>query len=140
MLPDHSFKKIIYATVVDNIKNLIDGTIVFLITGILFKSSIMLIILNIVAFESIGSLFIYGGILTRRLLGGGDNIVTTGFMRIMILVGIITPAIVILAVLYSSSSSFVGVVIAYTSFIAYNLIFSALIIFLGRGVFDNIEL
>ncbi|MBU3185172.1 putative ABC exporter domain-containing protein [Clostridium estertheticum] len=140
MLPDHSFKKIIYATVVDNIKNLIDGTIVFLITGILFKSSIMLIILNIVAFESIGSLFIYGGILTRRLLGGGDNIVTTGFMRIMILVGIVTPAIILLTVLYSSSSSFVGVVIAYTSFIAYNLIFSALIIFLGRGVFDNIEL
>ncbi|MBU3099240.1 MULTISPECIES: putative ABC exporter domain-containing protein [Clostridium] len=140
MLPDHSFKKIIYATVVDNIKNLIDGTIVFLITGILFKSSIMLIILNIVAFESIGSLFIYGGILTRRLLGGGENIVTTGFMRIMILVGIVTPAIILLAVLYSSSSSFVGVVIAYASFIAYNLIFSALIIFLGRGVFDNIEL
>ncbi|MBU3199242.1 putative ABC exporter domain-containing protein [Clostridium estertheticum] len=140
MLPDHSFKKIIYVTVVDNIKNLIDGTIVFVITGILFKSSIMLIILNIVAFESIGSLFIYGGILTRRLLGGGENIVTTGFMRIMILVGIITPAIVLFAVLYSSSSSFVGVVIAYISFIAYNLIFSALIIFLGRGVFDNIEL
>lgn len=140
MLPDHSFKKIIYVTIVDNFKNLIDGTIVFVITGVLFKSSIILILLNIVAFVSVGSLFIYGGILTKRLLGGGDNIITTGFMRIMILIGIVTPAIVIFTALYSSSSSFVGVVVAYTSFMAYNLIFSALIIFLGRGVFDNIEL
>ena len=66
MLPDHAFKKVIYATAVDNFKNLIDGTIVFVITGILFKSSLLLIILNIIAFVSIGSLFIYGGILTRR--------------------------------------------------------------------------
>ncbi|MBX4262312.1 putative ABC exporter domain-containing protein [Clostridium estertheticum] len=140
MIPDHSFKKIIYVTAFDNIKNFIDGIIVFVITGILFKSSVMLIILNIVAFGSIGSLFIYGGILTRRLLGGGDNIVTTGFMRIMILVGIVTPAIILFYVLYSFSIGFAAVAMAYASFIAYNLIFSALIIFLGRGVFDNIEL
>ncbi|MBU3215517.1 putative ABC exporter domain-containing protein [Clostridium estertheticum] len=140
MLPDHTFKKVIYVTAVDNFKNIIDGAIVFVITGILFKSSVVFILLNIVAFASIGCLFIYGGILTRRILGGGDNIVSTGFIRILILGIIIAPAIVLLAVLYSFSTSFAGVAIAYASFISYNLIFSGIILFLGKGIFENIEL
>ncbi|MBZ9685393.1 putative ABC exporter domain-containing protein [Clostridium estertheticum] len=136
MLPDHSFKKVIYATTVDNFKNLIDGTIVFVITGILFKSSIPLILLNIIAFVSIGSLFIYGGILTRRILGSGNNIVFTSLIRMAILILILAPGIVLLTALYSS----VGMLLAYIIFIAYNLIFSSLILFLGKGVFENIEL
>ena len=140
MLPDHAFKKVIYSTAVDNFKNIIDGSIVFVITGILFKSSILLILLNIIAFASIGSLFIYGGILTRRLLGGGNSIIFTALMRIMILLLIVAPALVLLGVLYSSSSDSTGVTIAYASFITYNLAFSGLILFLGKGVFENIEL
>ncbi|MBZ9606623.1 putative ABC exporter domain-containing protein [Clostridium estertheticum] len=136
ILPAHAFKKVIYATVVDNLKNLIDGTIVFAITGILFKSSIILILLNIIAFVSIGSLFIYGGILTRRILGSGNNIVFTSLIRIAILLLILSPGIVLLIALYSSK----GMLIAYTTFISYNLIFSNLIVFLGKGVFENIEL
>ncbi|MBU3142976.1 putative ABC exporter domain-containing protein [Clostridium sp. CF012] len=136
MLPDHAFKKVIYATTVDNFKNLIDGTIVFVITGILFKSSILLILLNIIAFVSIGSLFIYGGILTRRILGSGNNIVFTSLIRMAILILILAPGIVLLTALYSS----VGMLLAYMIFIAYNLIFSSLILFLGKGVFENIEL
>lgn len=136
MLPDHSFKKVIYATVVDNLKNLIDGTIVFAITGILFKSSIILIFLNIIAFVSIGTLFIYGGILTRRILGAGNNLVFTSLIRIAILFLILAPGIVLLIVLYSST----GMLISYAIFITYNLIFSSLIVFLGKGVFENIEL
>ncbi|MGH4139015.1 putative ABC exporter domain-containing protein [Clostridium sp.] len=136
MLPDHAFKKVIYATAVDNFKNFIDGTIVFVITGLLFKSSILLIFLNIIAFVSIGSLFIYGGILTRRILGSGKNLVFTAFIRMAILILILAPGIVLLAALYNS----VGMLIAYITFIGYNLIFSSLILFLGKGVFENIEL
>jgi hypothetical protein len=136
MLPDHAFKKVIYATIVDNLKNLIDGTIVFVITGILFKSSILLIILNIIAFVSIGSLFIYGGILTRRILGSGNNIIFKSLIRIAILILIIAPGLVLLTGLYN----FVGMFISYLIFIAYNILFSSLIIFLGKGVFENIEL
>ncbi|MGH4124562.1 MAG: putative ABC exporter domain-containing protein [Clostridium sp.] len=136
MLPAHAFKKVIYATLVDNFKNLIDGTIVFVITGLLFKSSILLIFLNILAFVSIGSLFIYGGILTRRILGSGNNIVFTSLIRMAILILIIAPGIVLLIALYAS----VGMFLSYIAFITYNLIFSSIIIFLGKGVFENIEL
>lgn len=140
MIPDHSFKKVIYSTAVDNIKNLIDGTIVFVITGILFKSSPILILLNIIAFVSIGSLFIYGGILARRVLGSGDNVVFTTLMRMGILILILAPGITLLAVLYTILNSFTGILVAYVVFIAYNLLFSSIILFLGKGVFENIEL
>ena len=136
MLPDHAFKKVIYATTVDNFKNLIDGTIVFVITGILFKSTTLLILLNILAFVSIGSLFIYGGILTRRILGSGNNIIFTALIRMLILILIITPGIVLFTALYNIA----GMFISYLAFIAYNILFSSLIIFLGKGVFENIEL
>ena len=136
MLPDHAFKKVIYATTVDNTKNLIDGTLVFVITGILFKSSVILIFLNIIAFVSIGSLFVYGGILTRRVSGSNDNIIFTALIRMIILLLIIAPGIVLLTVMYS----FFGMLLTYTAFITYNLMFSCLILFLGKGVFENIEL
>lgn len=140
LIPDHAFKKVIYATAVDNFKNVVDGTIVFLITGILFKSNIILILLNIIAFASVGSLFIYGGILTRRILGSGNNIIFTAFIRIVILVLIVAPSIVILGVLYSSVSGFSGMILGYVSSIVYNIAFSALILYLGKGVFENVEL
>ena len=135
MIPDYAFKKVIYSTVVDNIKNIVDGSIVFVITGMFFKSSPILIFINIIAFGSIGSLFIYGGVLTRKLLGGSNNLVFTAMMRMLILVLIIAPGIVLLITLYSSNG-----IIAYAVFIAYNLLFSGLIIFLGKGVFESIEL
>lgn len=140
MLPDHAFKKVIYSTIVDNIKNIVDGTIVFVITGILFESGIVLIFFNIIAFVSIGSLFIYGGILSKRLLGGGNSIIFTALMRMLILVLIIAPGIVLLTVLYTTIGSFMGMIIAYSAFITYNLIFSGLILFMGKGVFEKIEL
>ena len=139
MIPDHSFKKVIYSTAVDNIKNLIDGSIVFIIAGILFKSSLLLIVLNIIAFVAIGSLFIYGGILSRRLLGDGENLILTSLMRVLILILIIAPGIVLLAVLYSLLSPPAGALIAYAVFIAYNLLFSSIILLLGKRVFENIE-
>ncbi|MDP4088653.1 MAG: putative ABC exporter domain-containing protein [Bacillota bacterium] len=140
MLPDHSFKKVIYSTAVDNLKNLIDGGLVFVITGILFKSSLLLILLNIIAFVSIGALFIYGGVLTRRVLGTSNNIVFTSLMRLGVLVIIVLPGIIVFAVLYSLFNSFAGAITAYIVFIVYNLLFSGLIILLGKGVFENIEL
>lgn len=140
MLPDHSFKKVIYSTAVDNMKNLVDGAIAFGIAGLLFKSSLLLILVNIIAFASVGSLFIYGGILTRRILGNGDNLVLTSMMRFGILMLIVLPGIIIFAVLYALFNSFTGILLAYAVLIIYNLLFSSLIVFLGKGVFENIEL
>ena len=100
----------------------------------------LLILLNIIAFVAIGSLFIYGGILTRRILGSGKNVVANVLIRTLILILIVAPGIFFLIILYSSLDGNSGKLIAYTAFILYNLLFSSLIILLGKGVFENIEL
>lgn len=140
MIPDSAFKKVIFATAMDNIKNLVDGSIVFLITGILFKSNPILILLNIIAFVSVGSLFVYGGVLTRRVLGNGKNLVMTMLLRMALLILIILPGIVIFAVINGLNSSFLGQVISYIVFTAYNLLFSSIIVLLSQGIFEKIEI
>lgn len=140
MIPDSSFKKVVYSTALDNIKNLIDGSLVFFIAGIMFKSSIILIILNIIAFAAVGSLFIYGGVLTRRVLGNGENIVITSFMRIGLLILVILPGVIIFAVANAFNNTFFGEIFSYIIFIGYNLLCSIVIILLSQGIFENIEL
>lgn len=140
MIPDSSFKKVIFSTALDNIKNLVDGSIVFFITGILFKNNIVLILLNIIAFVSVGSLFVYGGVLTRRVLGNGKNIVLTMLLRMGLLILIILPGIVLFAVLNVINGSMFSQITSYAAFTAYNLLFSSIIVLLSKGIFENIEI
>jgi hypothetical protein len=140
LIPDTAFRKVIYSTVIDNIKNLVDGSILFVITGIIFKSSLMSIVFNILAYVSIGALFVYGGILARRIVGNTNSIVLSAFLRMGLLLIVVAPGLIIFAVLSTISSNVFGEYISYLVLIGYNLIASSLIIILARGIFENIEL
>jgi hypothetical protein len=140
LIPDSAFKKVIYATAVDNIKNLVDGSIVFIITGIMFKSSVISIILSIAAYVSIGALFVYGGVLSQRLIGKGENVVLSAFLKMGLLLLAVAPGIVVFIVLSTVFASTFGNIVSYLVLIGYNLIVSSVIILLGKGIFENIEL
>ncbi|MCM0650341.1 putative ABC exporter domain-containing protein [Clostridium swellfunianum] len=140
LIPDNSFKKVVYSTVVDNIKNLIDGCIIFIISGILFKANLLLIILNIIAFASIGSLFVYGGVLARRVFGNTNSLVLTSLIRFALLLLIVAPGVAVWGILNGINNTLTGQITANAVFILYNVIFSSLIILLGKGIFENIEL
>jgi hypothetical protein len=140
LIPDSAFKKVIYSTAVDNMKNLVDGSILFIIAGILLKSSIISIILSIAAYVSVGALFVYGGVLSQRLLGKGENIVLNAFLRMGLLLIAVAPGLVVFIVLSTVYGSTFGQVLSYFVLIGYNLMVSAVIILLGKGIFENIEL
>lgn len=140
ILPDTDFKKVIYSTLVDNIKNLIDGCLIFFITGFLFRSELIFILINILAFTSIGALFVYGGVLTYRILGNTKSLVLISFMRIGLLLLIVIPGLVIFGVINGILNNQFGQYLAYLILIGYNIVFSSIIILLGKGIFENIEL
>jgi hypothetical protein len=140
LIPDSAFKKVIYSTAVDNIKNLVDGSIVFIITGIMFKSSVISIILSIAAYVSIGALFVYGGVLSQRLIGKGENLILSAFLKMGLLLLAVAPGIVVFIVLSTVFASTFGNIVSYLVLIGYNLIVSSVIILLGKGIFENIEL
>lgn len=139
LIPENSFKKIVYATLVDNIKNLVDGSLLFIITGILFKSDLITIFLSIIAYVTCGGLFIYGSMLIKRFLGNTNNAVFTSLMRFLILILIVIPGIVIFSVLNYLYTNLLGSYFAYSMLILYNLIFWGIIILISKGIFENIE-
>lgn len=140
MIPDSSFKKVVFSTLLDNIKNLIDGIIIFLITGFFFKTPLLIIILCILAFASVGSLFVYGGVFTKRFLGTNDNIVFTSLMRLLLLLLIVLPGMIVFGILTVTFDKSMGGILAYLILIVYNLMFSSLIILFSKGIFENIEI
>lgn len=136
MIPEDPMKKVIYSTIMDNIKNIIDGSILFIIIGILFKSDILSIILCVITYVSMGAVLIYAGVLTKRIFGDAENVVMVSLIRMGIMFLIIVPDIigfVSMTLIFKSYS-------AYAVVILYNVIFSGIIILLSKGIFENIEL
>jgi hypothetical protein len=140
IIPVSSFKKVVFSTVLDNVKNLIDGLILFSIIGFFFKAPLFTIILCILAFVSFGSLFIYASVLTKRVLGNTENVVFNSLIRIVLLILIILPGMGVFTYLSFTCTGTAASILPYFALIAYNLAFSSLIIVFSKGIFENIEL
>lgn len=136
LIPASTVEKVIYSTLMDNIKNIMDGSVLFIIPGILFKTDPIIIFLCILAYSSLGAIMIYGGLLTKRFLGNAENVVMSSLMRMGILILIIIPGsigFITLSIMFKNYTP-------YFIFILYNLIFSGIILLLSKGIFENIEL
>lgn len=140
MLPAGSVKKLIYATVVDNMKNCINGVLFFVIAGFLFKSSILTIILCILTYTSLGAIFIYGGVLTKRIFGDSENIVFVAIVRLVIVLFIVSPGVAIFIIISVIAKASLLQYLAYLAVILYNLLFSFIILLFSKGIFEGIEL
>ncbi|HEX3027989.1 MAG TPA: putative ABC exporter domain-containing protein, partial [Clostridia bacterium] len=131
LIPDKSSKKVFYATLSENIKNLVDGILLFTAAGIMFKSSVLTIVLCVLAYVSFGSAFSYGDVLSRRLFGKTHSKNLQVFVRMFITLGVITPAII-----FSFISKYLfGDVQFYCTLIAYNLLVSFAILMACKGIF-----
>ena len=140
LIPDSSFKKVFFSTAVDNVKNLVDGCIIFLPIGILFKSDPIIIILSILGYISVGSLFVYGGVLTQRIVGNSKSMVFVALIRMFLLLLIVIPSIAIFAIVGAVIDNAFGLYLSYIALMGYTLLFSCIIILLSKGIFENIEL
>ena len=136
LIPASSVEKVIFSTLMDNIKNLLDGSVLFIIPGILFRTDPIIVILCILAYCSFGSIMIYGGLLTKRFLGNAENVVMSAMVRMLLMLLIVLPGSALFIFLSFVFNNYSG----YLAFIIYNLIFSGIIILLSKGIFEKIEL
>ncbi len=136
LIPDKSSKKVFYATLAENIKNLVDGILLFTAAGIMFKSDVLTIILCVLAYVSFGSVFSYGDVLSRRLFGKTHTKNLQIFIRMFITLGVITPSIILSFV----SKYLFGDVQFYCTLIVYNLLVSFAILMSCKGIFDKLEM
>lgn len=98
LIPDNPLKKIWYATCAAHIKNLINGLILFFISGQILEIDILTRILLALSYVSFGGIYIYGGIIFQRFLGQITSIILSRFLVFMTLLFLVSPGLI--AIIY----------------------------------------
>lgn len=142
IIPANSIEKVFYGTLANHLKNLVDGIILFGIAGFLFKSDIITIILCAITYTTYGAIFVYTDVLARRIFGSTHGKIFKFFMKLIIIILIITPAFIGASLItytvlkgasYASYSYYIILAL-------YNIIISFLLILSGKKIFEVAEI
>lgn len=136
LLPATAGEKMFYATLSDNLKNLLDGTVLFVTAGILFKGSILDIIICIISYTMFGAVFLYGDILSRRLFGGVHSKGLQIILKLLLTLFILLPGIagaITIAVIFENTFFVLLAFGGWASIAAFTLFFFSL------GAFNTLE-
>lgn len=139
LIPTSSFSKVFYATLADNIKNFIDGFVLFIVVGIKFKTSPIIIVLCALAYASFGTIYIYLDILSRRIFKIKSKPLES-FIKIIFAFIIVIPGIVLSSYFGFKEGLQFSKYLTYIILIIYNCIISSIILIFNRKIFDNIEM
>lgn len=140
LIPASSASKVFYATLADNIKNVVDGLVLFIAAGVIFKADPITIILCSLGYASFGSVFLYTDVLSRKAFGNHSKNLEF-FLKFITTILVITPGIIISAVvLFSSNNKLLGNYTSYGILILYNLVISLVLLILGKGIFEKLEI
>ncbi|KEH98011.1 putative ABC exporter domain-containing protein [Clostridium massiliodielmoense] len=139
LLPVSSAYKVFYATLADNIKNFIDGFVLFIVVGIKFKTSPIIIVLCALAYASFGTIYTYIDILARRIFKIQSKPLES-FLKFIFAVLIVAPGIVVSSYFGLKEGGYFAKYLIYITLIIYNCIVSSAILIFNRKIFDNIEM
>jgi len=136
LIPDSSPKKLFFATLAEHIKNLLDGTVLFVIAGVMFKSSLLIVLICILAYTFFGAVYTYGDVLTRRIFGRIHSKGAQIFIKAIVNLLMILPGVIVGGILVAATESeilLVGCVACWSFILAVTLfVFSS-------GIFKNLE-
>lgn len=139
LIPDSQESKIFWGTLSSALKFLVDGSLSFLVAGILTKSNPLTIVLAIIVYVSFGFVFIYGGVLNYRLFGRIASNALKGFLMFISIFIYVLPGI-IASIIISMKLEFLGQYAIYFSFIIWNMLVSLVIMQFAKGVLNHCEL
>ncbi|MCK5811919.1 MAG: putative ABC exporter domain-containing protein [Clostridiales bacterium] len=137
LIPVHNTTKLLAVTAMANLKNLLDGFILFIIAGFLYKQSIPLVILCGFTYASFGSIYLYGDLLARKLFGSFHANALKIFFKILLTLLILTPGIILAVIVLINSQSFINTVLILLS---YNIFMTTILLLISSTIFKYIEL
>ena len=140
MIPESPFKKLICAAKENIFKIIVEAIILFIPVGIMLQAPISEVIICIIARIGFGILFMSGNILIERVLGTLTSKTLIVFLYFIIMILLAAPGF-ILGVLLLNIFSFISttIVILMSAFI-WNVLISALIIYICRDILNYAEL
>ena len=136
LIPASSHKKLFYATFAEHVKNLADGVILSVISGLLFKSDIGTIAACALTYIAYGGVFVYTDVLCRKLLGKIHGKTLVFFIKLMVTLLILIPSIVSAIVAGAVTGSEFWTIFAMGGT---GLILALTLYILSAGILDNIE-
>ena len=136
LVPASSVEKLFYATLAEHVKNLFDGTILFVLSGIFFKADYSVVIACILSYVAFGAVFTYSEVLTRRLFGGIHSKGLFIFVKIIFSMVTVIPAVVFAVIVMTITNNEFLVVCSVG---AWGLILAFTLFALSSGIFKNIE-
>ncbi|OPX44344.1 hypothetical protein CLHUN_16430 [Ruminiclostridium hungatei] len=139
LIPASSFQKVIFSVLPGLLKNIISGGITITIGALAFKIHPSLILSYVIIYASFSILFIFAEVFTYRIIGIGANAVAVTFMRMLFVIATCIPALIVLLVimvLYGTPD----LLLLALSLFGVNLLSSALLAFLSKGIFEKSEL
>lgn len=139
LIPDSEESKIFWATLTSSFKSLVDGTIVFLIAGVLVKANAIMLISTILTYVSFQFVFIYGGVLSYRLFGKWASKGLRGILMLVSVIMYVLPGI-IAATIIAMKLHFLGQYAINISMIIWNIVVSLIIIQFAKGILNHCEL
>ncbi|MCR1935351.1 putative ABC exporter domain-containing protein [Clostridium tepidum] len=140
LIPESSEIKIFYATFANHIKNFVDGFVLFIISGIIFKPNFIVILLATLTYVSFGAIFVYVDLVLRRFFGSNISKVIGTTLKFILLIVVVFPGIIISIILSLRYGGGFGTIYMYVAMILYNCFISFIGILLSKGIFEKIEM
>ena len=141
LIPARSYAKVFYATLAGNLKNGVDGLVLFTAVGIVYRFEVLTVILSAITYMTYGAIYTYGDVLTRKLFGSMHSRNFEVFMKMFLVIAVMAPGVALaLIVNFVTGTLNVNLNYTYIILITYNLAASSLILYLCGGIFRELEM
>jgi len=136
LIPESNWMKLLYTTLTENLKNLFDGTLLFIVSYFIYDTSIPVILLCILSYTLYGAVYIYGDIISRRLFGSVHSRVMMVFIKLFTSFFVVLPGIIIMLIIQSTVGNELYSVLSITM---WNFLIVICLFLASMGIFNNIE-
>lgn len=136
LIPASYAQKLFFATLGEHVKNLFDGFILFVLSGILVKAKVETVISCIIAYVLFGAVYTYGDILARRIFGRIHSKNVMIFVKAIANLLMVAPGIIggVFVLTFTESEflmlCFIG---------AWSFVLAVTLFVFSTGIFKNLE-
>ncbi len=139
LAPCPPFQKVLWASMTSLLKPVAEGTVVFLVVGLVAGGSALTIVMCILLYASFGAVFTSSGLLAQRVLGHMANRGLVAFLYMALLGVLVSPGLVAGIVLGVVLDGVIPGALMGAPVVAWNLLLAVGIHALCRNTLHNME-
>ncbi len=140
LIPAGSFEKVIFSVLPGLIKTLVSSGISIIAGALVFMLAPLTAAAYLLIFASFAVLFVFAEVLTYRLIGPNTSVMAVTFMRMFFVIATCIPSIAVLVAIMIVSGGMPDMLVTSVCMLIVNLISSAILAFLSKGIFEKSEL